>query len=88
MTRQVRKPGIYEMRILKAREERLSATMGARKEVRADFMVWYCGSDTRYTGTFSEHREWRRATELADIQGHALSYTEHGDFTHCAGRGI
>lgn len=73
--RKVRKPGLYDSQIIKAREVRSKAAVNraALHNIKP---------------ILKEHVEWDMAAYAAELQGAHIAYTTKGDFTSCFRRGI
>lgn len=84
MHRKARKPGIYDLQILKARCERMQ---NMARTMKPSLMMFVYGG-RKVHSVVQEHFDWYDAGCHANIQRHRLTYTEHGDFTACAGVGV
>ena len=82
MTYQARKPGLYDQQIIKAKERPLMGSYKGRKAKAAVIALLY----GKRPATDLEKAIAVRITAPIGMGAH--SFTEHGDFTHLAGRGI
>ncbi|WYW00003.1 hypothetical protein Maksa_00007 [Pseudomonas phage vB_PpuP-Maksa] len=84
MTRTLRKPGLNDQRIAKAKRLALMATYTAHPEGKAAVMVLSYGARPQTDLQRSLDARYRQP----GLGQGAHSFTEHGDFTHLAGRGV
>lgn len=84
MQRTHRKRGIFDSRIISEKTIALEATYTAHDDGKRAVMTLTYGARP---ATDVQRAVARRLNQPSHIDG-ALWFTEHGDFTHLAGRGI
>ena len=84
MTRTLRKPGLTDQRIAKAKQRSLMATQSAHTEGKKAVMTLCYGARPVTDLQQSLDQRFRQPSGLTGAQW----FTEHGDFAHLAGRGL
>ncbi|WYW00643.1 hypothetical protein Vasula_00006 [Pseudomonas phage vB_PpuP-Vasula] len=84
MNRTIRKPGLTDRLIATAKARSVEATYKGHKDGKRAIMVAAYGSKPV---TDLQHAVAARMAQPSACQG-ALFFTEQGDFTHLAGRGV
>lgn len=84
MTRTLRKPGLTDQRIAKAKQRSLMATRSAHSDGKKAVMTLRDGARPVTDLQQALGQRFRQPSGLTGAQ----RFTEHGDFTHLAGRGI
>lgn len=82
MQRTIRKPGMTDLKIMRAKERALKASYGSHPAAKRAFMK------AQYSSTQGIPEEILMRLNTPNVYRGAMMFTDRGDFTHLAGRGI